>query len=49
MERLDHTRTVVAALVHLGDAGFDQQTNDRVGADHVGCRAKSMPWSMAIW
>jgi hypothetical protein len=35
MERLDHTRTVVAALVHLGDAGFDQQTNDRAGADHV--------------
>jgi hypothetical protein len=35
MERLDHTRTVVAALVHLGDAGFDRQSNDRVGADHV--------------
>jgi len=31
MERLDHTRTVVAALVHLGDAGIDHMRLDRTG------------------
>jgi hypothetical protein len=31
MERLDHTRTVVAALVHLGDAGIDHTRIDHAG------------------
>jgi hypothetical protein len=35
MERLDHTRTVAAALVQLGDAGIDG-----IGTDHVGLSRK---------
>ena len=31
MERLDHTRTVAAALVHLGDAGPEGAGKDRTG------------------
>ena len=31
MERVDHIATVVAALVHLGDAGADQAGKDRAG------------------
>jgi hypothetical protein len=35
MERLDHTRTVAAALVHLGDAGNDSASLDHAGNDHA--------------
>ena len=35
MERLDQTRTVVAALVQLGDAGIEC-----IGTDHVGLSRK---------
>jgi hypothetical protein len=34
MERLDHTRTVAAALVHLGEAGFDHAGTDRTILAH---------------
>lgn len=37
MEQLDHTRTVAAALVHLGDpgSGKDHASKDHTGTDHA--------------